>query len=181
MNKLDRSDDFDFLDLGDDTFVLRCDVSRDLQRAYDAAKRRSPSPLGNSELDYVCGQIRRRVSPDDIIKSDGLPELRKVAGRTQVVCEYDHDRAIMLAKAHDTSMRRRFPGSLGKDIHDQIARVTGGTIDMSKVPERLRFLYMRAPWRWTSRRPRMSSGRRRAGRWPRSSPRSPPRGRSTTH
>jgi len=87
------------------------------------------------QLENVQNDIRRQ-RPDEVIKSDALPELRKnsTTGKTQVACTYDHDRAVLLQQAAESQMRHRHPGSLGKDLASQIARVFGTPIDLSRLP-----------------------------------------------
>jgi hypothetical protein len=151
MRKLDRSDSVDFLDLGDNEFILRCEVSRDLQCKYDDAKSRYQKDRDATalrQLESVQNQIRAS-KPDEILKSDALPELRKIVGKTTLICEYngkDLDPAgdALRRAAAESAMRALHPRSLGKSLADRIARIFGVPIDVARLPERIRVAYARA-------------------------------------
>src|SRR5579864_2743004 len=80
-----------------------------------------------------------------VIKSDGLPELRKSAtGRTQVLSTYDDEAAALRRAAAESQLRALHPRSLGKSLADRIARTFGTAIDVTRLPERVRVAYARA-------------------------------------
>jgi hypothetical protein len=161
--------DIDFLDLGDGEFILRCEVGKVLQGKYDIARKlylRDRGAGALRELQSIQGMIRRS-RPDDIIKSDGLPELCKsVSGRTQIVCNYEGDPAADILRhaamasnvlhhggrglgksvgAADAHLRERYDRPpLRKSLADRIASFFGVPIDMGSMPERVRALYQRA-------------------------------------
>jgi hypothetical protein len=147
--------DIDFIDLGDGQYILRCEVNRDLQQRYDAARSRYAKDAGVAalrQLNSVRDEIRR-LKPDEVVKSDSLPVLEKSAsGPDRVVCTYEGDPAgdALTRAAHDASMRHRHGGYLLPDcmlskaslIRD--GRKRGSRLDISKAPDHLRRLYEEA-------------------------------------
>ena len=105
-----KEGNFDFLDLGNNEWILRCEVGRELQARYDEAVQKGSA----TALEAVRLNIRRVVPPAEIIKSDALPELRKVAGGgRRVVTTVDWDREKTLAAAHEVHLRHRGPRHRG--------------------------------------------------------------------